>query len=27
MDSGDSGDNEHLIPEQIDQFFRFKKTR
>jgi ATP-binding cassette subfamily B protein len=25
--SGDSGDTDHLIPEQIDHFFRLKKTR
>jgi transposase-like protein len=25
--SGDSGDKEHLIPKQIDHFFRRKKTR
>jgi len=26
-ESGDSGDIDHLIPEQIDHFFRLKKTR
>lgn len=27
LHDGDSGDTDHLIPEQIDHFFRMKKTR